>query len=156
MSNRYLRSGRPSSCSYSVLHWCRWPQTAEAGQQTERGPHFLPGYLASSRLDGHVLIKSWDLSSMFTCASKRAQHAPNLKHGRVRRRARQRTGEPLPHTAYGCRRCPMRGSIGTAMGLLPPPARRCRSEHGLGTRPAAPEPGGGKALTRADVLVDEP
>ena len=76
-------------------------------QQTERGPHFLPGYLASSRLDGHVLIKSWDLSSMFTCASKRAQDAPNLRHGggqahstTAYRRALATHGVRVPQVSY--------------------------------------------------------
>jgi len=125
-------------------------------QQTERGPHFLPGYLASSRLDGHALISIYDLSCMSTCVYTSALSKRAPQGGEVVCLARQRTSPTpglSPHTPNGCRRCAMSGSIGTATDLPPPPALCCWPEHGLYYE-AHLKRGGSKALTRADIAVD--
>jgi hypothetical protein len=72
MSNRYLRSTGRQAAAMGVV-WCQCctvppsRKQLRQAQQTERGTHFLPGYLASSRLAGHALISMYDLSWMSTC-----------------------------------------------------------------------------------------
>jgi hypothetical protein len=55
MSNKYLRSGRPSSCSSGVLHGAALPQAAEAGA-ADRARPALPARILGEQQAGRPCV----------------------------------------------------------------------------------------------------